>query len=95
MNAAAARLADRIETGIRERAEKRVDEALARARETAFRAYADALRAPCGLPFEVVVATVMGEAEASLRLAALMAAKDLETDITLKRLDAAIPEQTA
>lgn len=89
MTAALQPLAARIEAGIRERTETRVDEALAVARDVAFRAYSQALRTTCGLPFDVVISEVMSEAEKSLRAAAVTAAERIETDSVLKRLAAA------
>lgn len=83
---AARPLVDRIEDGIRARAESRTDEALAQAREIAFRAYANAFRPLCGVPFEVVIGDVMSQAEASIREAAIAEARRIETDAVLRKL---------
>jgi len=85
---ALAQAVDRIESGIRERTERRVDEALAQARNVAFKAYAMALRSTCGRPFEVVIADVMSEAEKALRAQAIAHGERAELDAVLRRLGA-------
>lgn len=87
-------LAERIEVGIRERTERRVDDALAQARDVAFRAYSMALRATCGIPFDVVIADVMAEAEKSLRAQAIACGERAEIETVLRRLGADNPGES-
>ncbi len=82
-------LSERIEAGIRERTERRVDEAMAAASEVAFRAYSMAFRSTCGVPFDVVIADVMSVAEKSIRAAATEAGIRAELAHVLKRLETA------
>lgn len=83
--------AERIEADIRARTESRVDDALAQARDVAFRAYSMALRSTCGIPFDVVIATVMSEAEKSLRDQAIACGERAELETVLRRLGAGQP----
>lgn len=86
MNTSIAPLAERIEADIRARNEARVDEALAQARDIAHQAYAKAFRPVCGVPFDVIVADVMSQAEASLRAQAVVHGTRIETEAVLRRL---------
>lgn len=79
-------LADRIEDGIRARAQARTEDALAQARDIAFKAYANAFRPVCGVPFEVFIGDVMRKAEESIREAALVEVQRNETAAVLRRL---------
>jgi hypothetical protein len=79
-------LAERIEDGIRQRTEKRIDAALSRARTAALTAYTNELREPCGIPFDVVISDVLAEAEAKLRPLAIEHCQRIETDRVLARL---------
>lgn len=88
MSTAVRPLADRIEADIHARTIERVDAALAQARDIAHRAYANAFRSVCGVPFDVVLADVMSQAEASIREQAIVAAERIEIETILRHLAA-------
>lgn len=79
-------LADKIEASIKTRAREAVDAALDRARDAAFRAYADALRSVTGLPFEVELADFLHEAERGIRAAAIETRYRSESEAVVRRL---------
>lgn len=82
-------LAQRIEQQIEDDARRAVEAAMQRARDQAFRAYADALSGLCGHELALIVADAMQDAERVLSEAAIRSLIRQRNDAVLRQLRSA------